>query len=57
MFLTVILLDKVCLNSKIVKMVELTLKAQAAADSLKQIFPDVEAEGVQLLIPMPGHAI
>ncbi len=34
-----------------------TLKAQAAADSLKQIFPDVEAEGVQLLIPMPGHAI
>ena len=32
-------------------------KAQAAADSLKVIFPDVEAEGIQLLIPMPGHAV
>ena len=32
-------------------------KAQAAAESLKLIFPGVDAEGIQLLIPMPGHAI
>ena len=32
-------------------------KAEAAAESLKIIFPGVEAEGVQLLIPMPGHAV
>ena len=32
-------------------------KAQAAAESLKKIFPGVDAEGVQLLIPMPGHSI
>jgi ubiquitin-like modifier-activating enzyme ATG7 len=31
-------------------------KAQAAADALKQIAPDVISEGIQLSIPMPGHA-
>ena len=32
-------------------------KAKAAADALKQIFPAVNAEGVTLSIPMPGHPI
>ncbi|OEU12764.1 hypothetical protein FRACYDRAFT_270472 [Fragilariopsis cylindrus CCMP1102] len=31
-------------------------KAQAAADALKKIAPDVVSEGIQLCIPMPGHA-
>ncbi|XP_047125819.1 ubiquitin-like modifier-activating enzyme ATG7 isoform X1 [Hydra vulgaris] len=33
------------------------VKAQAAAESLKRIFPGVDATGVYLNIPMPGHAI
>ncbi|WAR26225.1 ATG7-like protein, partial [Mya arenaria] len=32
-------------------------KAEAAAESLKKIFPGVNAEGVSLSIPMPGHTI
>lgn len=32
-------------------------KAEAAAESLKRIFPDADAEGVQLSIPMPGHPV
>ncbi|SCZ97937.1 BZ3500_MvSof-1268-A1-R1_Chr7-3g09644 [Microbotryum saponariae] len=32
-------------------------KAQAAADSLKRIYPGVDATGVSLSIPMPGHPI
>jgi len=32
-------------------------KAQAAADKLKQIFPGMEAVGVVMSIPMPGHPI
>ncbi|XP_074565734.1 ubiquitin-like modifier-activating enzyme atg7 [Curcuma longa] len=34
-----------------------SFKAVAAASSLKQIFPAMEAEGIQLSIPMPGHPI
>ena len=34
-----------------------TGKAEAAAKSLKEIFPGVDAVGVNLSIPMPGHAI
>ncbi len=30
-------------------------KAVAAADAVKRIFPDVDATGVELTIPMPGH--
>jgi ubiquitin-like modifier-activating enzyme ATG7 len=30
-------------------------KAQAAADALVRVFPGVEARGVALCIPMPGH--
>ncbi len=30
-------------------------KALAAAESLRLIFPGVNAEGVELSIPMPGH--
>ncbi|XP_045165105.2 ubiquitin-like modifier-activating enzyme ATG7 [Mercenaria mercenaria] len=33
------------------------LKAEAAAESLKKIFPGVNSEGVSLSIPMPGHAV
>lgn len=33
------------------------LKAQAAADALKLIFPGVNAEGINLSIPMPGHSV
>ncbi|XP_008791400.1 ubiquitin-like modifier-activating enzyme atg7 [Phoenix dactylifera] len=33
------------------------LKAVAAARSLKCIFPAVEAEGIKLAIPMPGHPV
>ncbi|KAL4226515.1 Autophagy protein 7 [Mactra antiquata] len=33
------------------------LKAEAAADSLKKIFPGVNATGVNISIPMPGHTI
>ncbi|CAG9314010.1 ATG7 [Blepharisma stoltei] len=33
------------------------LKAIAAADNLKRIYPGVDAEGIQLEIPMPGHSI
>ncbi|XP_047311019.1 ubiquitin-like modifier-activating enzyme atg7 [Impatiens glandulifera] len=32
-------------------------KVVAAVKSLKRIFPDVDAEGVVMGIPMPGHAI
>ncbi|GAA5993413.1 hypothetical protein JCM5350_006869 [Sporobolomyces pararoseus] len=32
-------------------------KAQAAADSLKRIYPGVDATGISLSIPMPGHPI
>jgi len=32
-------------------------KAEAAAERLKKIFPGVDAEGVTLSIPMPGHPI
>ncbi|CUS23024.1 LAQU0S08e00452g1_1 [Lachancea quebecensis] len=32
-------------------------KAKAAADSLREIFPLVEAEGVELAVPMIGHPI
>ena len=32
-------------------------KAQAAAEALKNVFPGVDAEGVELTIPMPGHSI
>ncbi|CAR30042.1 Atg7p [Lachancea thermotolerans CBS 6340] len=32
-------------------------KAAAAADSLREIFPLVEAEGVELAVPMIGHPI
>nr|DAD24839.1 TPA_asm: hypothetical protein HUJ06_026303 [Nelumbo nucifera] len=39
-----------CLNSG-------DLKAMAAARSLKQIFPAVEAEGIVMAIPMPGHPV
>jgi ubiquitin-like modifier-activating enzyme ATG7 len=30
-------------------------KATAAAEALQKIFPDVDAQGVELTIPMPGH--
>lgn len=33
------------------------LKAHAAAKNLKGIFPAVEADGVNLAIPMPGHPV
>lgn len=33
------------------------LKAEAAAASLKKIFPGVNAVGVNLTIPMPGHSV
>ncbi|KAI0492994.1 hypothetical protein KFK09_027270 [Dendrobium nobile] len=33
------------------------LKAVAAAKSLKRIFPAVEAESINLAIPMPGHPV
>ncbi|GAA6014448.1 hypothetical protein JCM11491_007057 [Sporobolomyces phaffii] len=32
-------------------------KAQAAADSLKRIYPGVDATGISLSVPMPGHPI
>ena len=32
-------------------------KAQAAADELKRIFPDVNSQGIQLNIHMPGHTV
>lgn len=32
-------------------------KAQAAANSLKSIFPGMSSEGISLSIPMPGHTI
>lgn len=31
-------------------------KAHAAAEAVRRIFPDVDAVGVDLTIPMPGHA-
>ena len=34
-----------------------TPKAQAAAASLRCIYPHVEAEGRQLTVPMPGHPL
>ncbi|KAJ4975702.1 hypothetical protein NE237_000808 [Protea cynaroides] len=33
------------------------MKAIAAAKSLKKIFPAVEAEGIVMAIPMPGHPV
>ncbi|XP_042478866.1 ubiquitin-like modifier-activating enzyme atg7 [Macadamia integrifolia] len=33
------------------------MKAMAAANSLKKIFPAVEAEGIVMAIPMPGHPV
>ena len=32
-------------------------KALAAADALKQIYPNVNSKGIQLSIPMPGHRV
>ncbi|KAJ2712103.1 Autophagy protein 7 [Coemansia spiralis] len=32
-------------------------KAAAAASSLRRIFPNVDAQGVQMSIPMPGHVV
>ncbi|XP_048742795.2 ubiquitin-like modifier-activating enzyme ATG7 isoform X2 [Ostrea edulis] len=32
-------------------------KAEAAAEALKKIFPGVDAKGISLSIPMPGHAV
>lgn len=32
-------------------------KAKAAASSLEAIFPGVNAKGIDLSIPMPGHSI
>lgn len=32
-------------------------KAEAAAEALSRIFPDVEAVGLKLAVPMPGHAV
>ena len=32
-------------------------KAEAAAESLRLIFPGVQAEAVDLSIPMPGHSV
>ncbi|XP_061186447.1 ubiquitin-like modifier-activating enzyme ATG7 [Saccostrea echinata] len=32
-------------------------KAEAAAEALKRIFPGVDAKGLSLSIPMPGHAV
>ncbi|KAL7007154.1 Autophagy protein 7 [Cystobasidiomycetes sp. EMM_F5] len=32
-------------------------KAQAAADALKRIYPSVNAVGVSMAIPMPGHPV
>ncbi|CAD6565237.1 MAG: Autophagy protein 7 [Cyphobasidiales sp. Tagirdzhanova-0007] len=32
-------------------------KAQCAAEALRRIYPSIEATGIQLAIPMPGHPI
>ncbi|CAD8092781.1 unnamed protein product [Paramecium sonneborni] len=32
-------------------------KAEVAAEKLKKIFPDIDSEGYQLQIPMPGHFV
>ena len=32
-------------------------KAAAAAEKLRRIFPGVEAKGVRMMIPMPGHPV
>ncbi len=32
-------------------------KAEAAAAALQRIFPEADAQGVQLTIPMPGHPV
>ncbi|KAJ2745867.1 Autophagy protein 7 [Coemansia sp. BCRC 34301] len=32
-------------------------KADAAADAMRRIFPGVDARGVALAVPMPGHAV
>ena len=32
-------------------------KAEAAANALRRIFPGVDAEGVRMTIPMPGHPV
>ena len=32
-------------------------KAAAAAAKLRAIFPMVESQGIELMIPMPGHAL
>lgn len=32
-------------------------KAQAAADALKRIYPSIDARGIEMSIPMPGHPV
>ena len=32
-------------------------KAEAAAEALRRIFPGVDAQGVRMMIPMPGHPV
>lgn len=32
-------------------------KAEAAAESLKRIYPNINAKGIRLSIPMPGHFV
>lgn len=34
-----------------------SLKAPAAAQALRRIFPDMRSEGLVLTIPMPGHPV
>lgn len=32
-------------------------KAEAAARKLKEIYPEINAEGIKMSIPMPGHFV
>ncbi|KAJ2124075.1 Autophagy protein 7 [Coemansia sp. RSA 720] len=32
-------------------------KAEAAASSMRKIFPNIDSQGIQMTIPMPGHSI
>ena len=36
---------------------KLKSKAQAAAESLRMIYPGVDSEGVYMSVPMPGHSV
>ena len=42
---------------RLINVIYVVFQAEAAAASLKKIFPEVDAQGFNISIPMPGHLV